>query len=114
MKEKTKKFLCIKDTIGFKKGEEIAMDSVYEKFQWVSYNEITEYFQEEKEEEKVLPRWKVWDYVVKEITDNSNLFIKIFSISGYISDNCWFLYNWVYISSDFRNPTQEELKLYFR
>lgn len=67
----------------------------------------------EEVKEPINPRWKVGDYVVNTCT---NSFIKIFSVS---ESNNPRIYNesgnYYYITeSDLRDPTPEELSVYFR
>lgn len=123
-----KKILCIKDTIGFKEWE-IYNDSkwyicnietvrcIHTVFHYKEWRKYPDYFQEVKEEqEEKIPRWKVWDYVVLE-RNWYKWYYKICYICvkdtdiEYISISEW--WNW-YTETDFRDPTQQELKKYFR
>lgn len=107
------KVKCIKDTIGFKKGE------IYETV-WnfiksdvdnhVFWSKFPEYFQEKPSQ--ALPRWKVGDYVVTQSYDSPPDYIKIYSVWLDMEWKKWY-YNDIWWD-DLRDPTDEELKIYFR
>ena len=109
---------CIKDTIGFKKGDtyfsyihdgnHIIWDVG---FYFVEFKKFPEYFQEVKEEEIIRPNYKVGDYCVYEKNFDKK-YIKINKIE--FNANWDYLYNWAYTYTFLREPTKQELKLYFR
>lgn len=83
----------------------------YWKSTWVLASDLVLATQEEIEkyekDNKSKPRWKVWDYV--STTSWSHL-IKISNIYLWTE---YYLYDW-YREEDLRDPTLEELQLYFR
>lgn len=108
------KVLCIKDTIGFTKGEvyEAVCDDkclYWYKDNYINWTENLDYFQEVKEEEKALPRWKVGDYFVIK-WDVARQFQKVNEL--YCSLSGSYYYNW-FLEESLRNPTPEELKIFF-
>lgn len=114
MKEKTK-VLCIKDTIGFNKGEtyETVWNFIKSNIDThVFWSRFPEYFQEVVDKSlETKPRWKVGDKVVID----SKWWDKQYFIINNIKEYC----NGWYSANDYpveilRIPTQEELSLYFR
>lgn len=109
------KVKCIKDTIGFKKWEVYETENgclISADMDLHFWKKYTEYFQEQEEEEKVLPRWKVGDYVVQGYNWlQPPDYIKITKVW---MDSYWCFHYNDEEEEEFRNPTQEELKLYFR
>lgn len=105
----TKKVLCIKDTIGFKKGKEYITsgtnDSLIKSDFWFYslWKEYTEYFQEVVEEEVRKPKFKIWDKVVMD-----NYYI----IVTEIENGKDYLYNW-WSEKSIRLATPEEIELYY-
>lgn len=67
------------------------------------------FIEEVKETPK--PRWKVGDYVVKEYSNLTPEYIKIAQV--WLWNSKEYLYNWNY-EEKLRDPTPEELSLYFR
>lgn len=65
---------------------------------------------EKIEEYKISPKYKVWDYVVYE-EDGVVTYIKICELE-YLDNE--YIYNWIFTEEDLRDPTEEELKLYYR
>lgn len=68
------------------------------------------YLEKVKEEEINKPRWKVGDYVVYSYKKYPPSYIKIHTI---VNTEGWWCYNDIG-GDDLRDPTQEELKTYFR
>lgn len=125
--EKHMKVKCIKDTIGFKKWQEYHVevkDMFWNHFiygelylsptssdkLWITCNKYPEYFQEVKEESNN-PRWKVWDPVVKDWIGCDNAYYYRIQEITKVWDN--YRYDW-FEKERLRDPTDEELKTYFR
>lgn len=106
---------CIKDTIHFKKWEIFNTETEWIcSNDWTMYShkwqEFPDYFQEVKEEEENLPKWKVGQYIIRHY-NNWEIEARI------LRDLCFvwgrWEYNWM-PEAYYRDPTPEELSLYFK
>ena len=106
-----KKYRLLKDLPNKSCWTIISEKDVQKYYDFFSYINSVEWFEEVKEEPK--PKFKIWDYVVHKAWKR---FIKIIDIK--ITEDNSFIYNydsmWYYRDSELRKPTQEELEKYFR
>lgn len=105
-----KKYILLKDLPNKPCWTIISEKDVQRYYDFFSYINSVEWFEEVEEELK--PKFKVWDYAV---ADKLWIYLKINSI---FQDWRWeYRYsNWTnwYYKYELRQPTQEELKKYFR
>ena len=81
-----------------------------ETYEWIDFMIRNHPEDFEKIEETTKPKWKVGDYVVFEWSYWAKKYIKLFEVQK----SSEFEYNRCFSESDLRDPTEEELSLYFR